>query len=198
MHGIARAIYGPDGPSERPKHKSIQIQHGLAIILGIDPDQVPLVPCRIAHRGFIQELLSYWFFWSNNVIASLPKSSAVRRENDHLIGETPPQHRLQIGIKQLLEFSQGLSWRMAPRIIYFLPLWLLRRLTLVSLTSLVAYGLLSSVSYPVFLLVLAHVVLLFRKHFWAPIPSYTSPEALDNRFTAEYERAEEKEDWDTE
>jgi hypothetical protein len=82
---------------------------------------------------------------------------------------------------------------MTPRILYFVPMGLLRRLTWTSLAVLVALGVISSFSHAVLLLTFAHVVLLFRKYFWAPIPSYTNPDALDDRFTPEYKRAEEKE-----
>jgi len=193
-HGIARAIYGPGGPADRPKHKIAQIQHELAIILGIEPDQVPIVPCRIAQRGFIPELLSYVLYLSNTVIATLPKSSPERQQVEHLLDDTPPRHRLEIGIQQLGEFYKVLRWRMTPRILYFLPMGILRRLTWISLVTLVAFGVLSSFSHALLLLILAHVVLLFRNFFWAPIPSYTNQDALNDRFTAEYKRAEEKEE----
>jgi len=83
---------------------------------------------------------------------------------------------------------------MAPKILYFIPMGLLKYLTWLSFLALVAFGVLSSFTYPVVLLILAHVVLLFRKWFWAPIPSYTNPDALDDRFSAEYARAKEKEE----
>lgn len=195
-HGIARAIYGPDGPSNRPKHGTVQIQHELAIVLGIEPERVPIVPCRIAQRGFIPEFLSYMLYLSNKLLGSLPESAPERQEVEHLIEDTPPRHRLEIGIQQLGEFYGELRWRMAPKVLYFFPMGLLKRLTWLSFLSLIAFGVLSSFGYAVVLLILAHVVLLFRKWFWLPIPSYTNPDTIDDRFTAEYKRAEEKESHD--
>lgn len=66
-HGITRAIYGPDGPSDRPKNGTVQIRH-----------------------------------------------------------------QLEIGIQQLGEFYGKLRWRMAPKVLYFVPMRLLRRLTWLS------------------------------------------------------------------
>lgn len=192
-HGIARAIYGPDGPSDRPKHETVQIKHELAIVLGIDPEQVPIVPCRIAQRGFILELLSYAVYLSNVLIASLPEPSPTRHEEELLLNHIPPRHRLEIGVQQLAEFNEVLRWRMAPRVLYFAPVGLLNRLTWLSFLFLVGFGVLSSFGYAVVLLILAHIVLLFRKWFWAPIPNYTDPDSVDDRFVAEYQRSERKE-----
>lgn len=195
-HGIARAIYGPDGPSDRPKHNTVHIQHELAIVLGIAPEKVPIVPCRIAQRGFILEILSYVVYLSNVMIASLPESSPERRELEQLLKYTPPRHRLEIGIQQLAEFNGVLRWRMAPRVLYFVPMALLKRLTWLSFLTLAAFGVLSAFDYAVVLLILAHIVLLFRKWFWTPIPNYINPDTVDDRFTAEYERSERKESRD--
>lgn len=193
-HGIARAIYGPDGPSDRPKHSTVHIRHQLGIILGIEPDQVPIVPCRIAQRGFILEILSYVLYLSKKMVASFPESSPQRQQIDHLPEEIPRQHRLEIGIGQLAEFYEVLNWGMTPRILYFVPTGLLKGLTRLSLITLLVFGVLSSFSYAILLLILAHVVLLFRKYFWAPIPNYINPSTLDDRFTPEYKRAKDNQE----
>jgi hypothetical protein len=191
-HGIARTIYGPDGPPDRPKHGTVQIQHQIAIVLGIEPERVPIVPCRIAQRGLIPELLSYTQYLNNKLLVSLSEFSPDHQDIEHLIEDTPPRHRLEIGIQQLDEFYGELRRRMVPRVVYFIPMGLLKHLTWLSFLSLAAFGVLSSFGYAVILLFLAHVVLLFRKWFWLPIPSDTKPDAVDDRFTAEYKRAEEK------
>lgn len=193
-HGIARSIYGPDGPISRPKHKTLQVQHSLAIILKKDADEIPLVPCRIAHQGFTLIFLDYLQYRCLKFL--YPKSAAPedRRRFEKRFGPVPPRHQLEIGFHQLAAESKSWSWRAYPRFVYFVPMGLIKHLSWLSLILLVGLGILSTVSYTVFLLVLAHAVLLFRGRVWKSFPDYIHPDAIDDRFIAEYERYQDETD----
>jgi len=57
---------------------------------------------------------------------------------------------------------------------------------------LIAFSALNSPTYVALILIFAHVVLLLRGLFWVPIPDYLNAGALDDRFTAEYQKREEE------
>lgn len=162
-HGIARAVYGPDGPTVRPKHETVQIRHELAVVLGVDAEDIPITPCRIAQRGVMSETLRL------------------------MAGSTSTRHRLKSGIEQCLELRALLRWWKVPRVIYFIPMGVLKYLTWVSFLALVGFTVFGTTSYVAVLLLFAHIILIFRKLLWFPIPNYRNADALDDRFVAEYE-----------
>lgn len=114
VHGIARAIYGPKGPTSRPKQKTVQVRHELAIVLGEDAENIPIVPCCIAHRGFGAEFLDYVVYWCRKFLYSLPMDAREKRRLGNRFGPVPPRHRLEIGVEQLVEFRSLLKWRQLP------------------------------------------------------------------------------------
>lgn len=193
-HGLARAIYGPEGPVARPKHKTTQIQHSLAIILKKDAEEIPIVPCRIACQGITQTTLLYLRYRGLKFLYPHSAAPATQRRFEKRFGSIPPRHQLEIGVEQLVTEAKSWSWRVYPRFAYFAPMGLLKILTWLSLILLVGLGVLSSVSYAVLLLILAHAVLLFRGWVWRSFPDYIHHDAIDDRFTAEYERVEREED----
>lgn len=192
-HGIARAIYGPEGPTARPKHKTVQVKHELAIVLGVNADKIPVVPCRIAHRGFVAEFLDYIVYRSRKLLYSPSMKPREKRLFMKHFGTVPPRHRLEIGVEQLTEFRSLLKWRQLPRVIYFAPLGLLKYMMWLSFAALIAFAVLGTASYAILLLILAHVALLFRNLFWAPIPDYINADAVDDRFVPEYKMHDEEE-----
>ncbi|WP_162989886.1 hypothetical protein [Natronorubrum halophilum] len=159
-HGVARAIYGPDGPEKRPKHKTIHIRHSLSFVLGTDAENIPVIPCRLAHRGLIRELL--------------------RDINQD-------RNQLKASFKQFKEIGLMLTLSKIPRVLYFTPMGLHRlsgRVAFIALGAVLYFG---RGSYVAFVLFAALFVLLFRKIIWAPLPTVLNTDGLDDRFTAEYQ-----------
>lgn len=160
VHGVSRAIYGNIGPEKRPKHKSVHIRHSLAIVLGTDAENIPVVPCRLAHSNIVLEFL---------------KDLVHGRE------------RCKTGFNQLKEIGSMVTLSRTPRILYFVPMGLHRYLGIVSFVALGTALFLGAGGYAAFILIAALFVLLFRKYIWAPIPPVFNKEGLDERFRPEYE-----------
>jgi len=191
-HGIARAIYGPDGPAQRPKHKSVQVQHTLSIVLSEDVENIPIIPCRIATDGILFEILDFIQYKAKEILYQLARNPTEERKFKDQFGPIVPEHRLNKGIKQLQDITQLLSWWKVPRVVYFVPMGFQKISTWAAFIALTSFVVLGSVSYVALLLIFAHIVLLFRNLFWAPIPNYLNVDALDDRFTPEYKLKEEE------
>lgn len=56
IHGIARLIFGSEGPERKPKTTRVAKHHFMAIIIGINPDRIPLRGGIIARSKFGQTL----------------------------------------------------------------------------------------------------------------------------------------------
>lgn len=169
----------------------MQIRHQLAIVLKISPEDIPIVPCRIARRGFGLEFLDYLAYKGQKAVVPESANSEAERQFQGYFETLPPRHRLEIGMEQLVKFYEHLSLWHLPQVLYFIPMALVKYLTWVSFLALVAVLILGTVSYAALLLFLAHIVLLFRDLFWAPIPNYRNDDALDDRFVPEYKTGEE-------
>lgn len=194
LHGVARAIYGPEGPSVRPKHSIVQLQHTIAIICGLDAEEVPIIPCRILNRGLLPELLDYVHYCTQRLIATNPEAFEGFENTIDSSEPLPHRHRIEIGIDQLVEFMQMLSWRDIPRISYFLPMEFHRINTWLAFLFLIFASITSTASYISLLLIFALSVLLFRGIVWSPIPDYYDIEGLQDRHVAEYELVEREEE----
>ncbi|WP_254830181.1 hypothetical protein [Haloglomus salinum] len=186
-HGISRLIFGPDGPSARPKNTTAHLRHTLAIVLDKEANQFPIIPCRIAQQGFTRHLLDYLRYKMVLWLYSAADNPETHTSFKELFGEVPKRHRLEIGYEQLESEAKSWSWRTYFRIAFFLPMGLLKHLSWLSLALLVALGALSTVSYAILLLIFAHSVLLFRGWVWSFLPDYVNYEAVDDQFIAEYE-----------
>ncbi|MFD1586179.1 hypothetical protein ACFR9U_04235 [Halorientalis brevis] len=180
-HGIARAVYGPDGPVYRPKQGSIQLQHTLAIILNVKPDRIPIVLCRVPQNGYLIEMLGYVDNLSRKFLYNSSKGEVPLDIDPPL-----PKHRLEIAYEQLFDVFGLMSIWKVPRIIFFLPAGLQK------ITGWIAFLLMSASLYfngiryvPMFLGGVLFL-LLFRAKLWGPIPDIADPDALKDRFTPEY------------
>lgn len=160
IHGVSRAIYGREGPEQRPKQKTVQIRHTLAFVLNTDAQNIPMVPCRLAHSNLGHELL---------------KDAAQGRS------------RVKTGVIQLKEIGLMVTWSRVPWLLYFIPMSLHRLWGRVAFIALGAALYLDTGEYAAFVLFAALFVLLFREVIWAPIPSHFNTNALDDRFTPEYQ-----------
>jgi len=159
-HGVFRAIYGPNGPDERPKHGTVQIRHSLAFVLGIDANKIPMMPCRLAHSNLTRELMK---------------------------DVTQNRNRLKTGINQLKQIGSMLTLSMVPRTMYFIPMGLHRFWSRVAFLTIGAAIYLGGGSYTSLILFSSLFVLLFRKIIWAPLPDVFNTDALDDRFKPEYQ-----------
>lgn len=160
VHGVSRTIYGLGGPEERPKQKSVQIRHSLAFALGTDAENIPVVPCRLAHSNISRELVK----------------DVVNGRN-----------RLKTGLIQLREIGLMFTWSKVPRFMYFIPMGLHRFLGRVAFVVLGVALYLGAGSYAAFVLFAALFVLLFRKVIWAPLPPVFNTDALEDKFSPEYQ-----------
>lgn len=70
---------------------------------------------------------------------------------------------------------------------------LLKYLTWLSFVALIIFAIFGTANYVTLLIILAHVVLLFRDILWEPIPEYLNSDALDDRFVPEYKKQEDDE-----
>lgn len=193
-HGISRAIYGPNGPEARPKHKTTHVRHQMGIVLGIDADEIPVLPCRIAHEGIFKELLSYLLFGAHRAVYDNRPMFEGKELPEMWKNPPHPQHRLEKGLRQLVKLDELIGKKEILRIIYFLPMGLQKINTWVSFFALVMYMYLApNFDYILVLLFGTHLVLLFRGAVWAPIPKYYNPDGLPDRFIPEYQFKEKHE-----
>ncbi|WP_226013587.1 hypothetical protein [Halomicrobium salinisoli] len=163
-HGVARAIYGPNGPTERPKDKTVQIRHTLAITLGADVEEIPILACRL---------------WKKGLITGIPMELA----KDLAQGRS----RVILGITQWREIGlMVLNREKIARVMYFIPMGLLQFWGRVAFLALGTAIYLGAGTYAAFVLFAALFVLLFRNLIWAPIPPVFNSAALDDRFDPEY------------
>lgn len=160
LHGVSRAIYGRKGPEERPKQKTVQIRHSLAFALGTDVDNIPVVPCRLAHSNLGREIFR---------------------------DVTQGQNRLETALIQLKEMGRMVTWSKVPRLLYFVPMGLHRLWGRVAFAALGVALYLGAGNYTAFVLFAALFILLFRKFIWLPLPFVFNTDALDERFTPEYQ-----------
>lgn len=186
-HGVSRAIYGPKGPESRPKHKTTHVRHQLGIVLGIDADEIPVLPCRIAHEGIFKELLSYLLFRAHRAVYD----NRPRFEGQELpeMWKNPPprQHRLEIGLRQLVKLDKLIGKKELLRFIYFLPMGFQKINIWISFFALIVYMyLVANFDYIIVVLFGTHIVLLFRGTIWIPIPNYYNQDGLSDRFIPEY------------
>jgi hypothetical protein len=193
FHGIARAIYGPDGPSSRPKHEIVQVRHTLAIILNEEGAKVPIIPCRIANEGILRELLEYTVYRGQKSLYESQPEIWEEQRLEKVIGPVPSQHRLEVGVQQFRNFIELLTWWKLPRILFFAPMLFHTYLTWISLASLIVFAIYNSVNYALLLLILAQIVLLTRGIVWSFVPSPYNVEDVQDRFTPEYEIEREDE-----
>lgn len=159
VHGVSRAIYGPAGPAERPKHKVVQIRHSLAFVLQTDVDNIPVIPCHLVYIGF------------TGILKEFLRNRSL----------------LEAGYQQLIELRKLVTWSTVPSILYFVPLSAHKLMTKAAFLSLGFALYLRSGGYPAFVLFAALFLFLFRKTVWAPLPDVFNTEALEERFTPEYE-----------
>lgn len=190
-HGISRAIYGPGGPEERPKHGTVQIRHTLAIVLRENPEDIPVIPCRIAQSGIVSEFVSYVNYRLQKSVADSSSGADTRFKIHRHLNPLPSKHRFETAMDQFVELRELMSWRDIPMIVYFLPMWSLKYLMWVSFLALVAFIFQGTATYVAVLLLFAHVILMFRSIFWAPIPPVLNPDGLEDRFIPEYKIHEE-------
>jgi cytochrome bd-type quinol oxidase subunit 2 len=159
VHGAAYALYGPNGPSERPKHNTVQIRHSLAFALGAAPGKIPVVPCRLATSNIGQELLK------------------------DLLQD---RNRVGRGFRGIGDIGLMMTWGRFLRFLYFVPMGLHRTLSRAALIALAASLWIAGGKYVGFVLLAALFVLHFRSIVWAPFPRVMNSDALDDRFTPEY------------
>ena len=199
-HGIGRAVYGPDGPITKPKANEVQVRHEFAIIFDVDVEDVPVVPCRLLPRGVMTVVADYLIYRvvhgvrdSPEVLDFAPVSSSRKRKAKQEVRNLRPKHRAKTAYEQLKEIPSLVGWSGVPRAIFYSPAFALSKITLLSLLLLCITVYFGGGDYAIYLLILAHFILLFRKHFWRGIPAYPHLDSLDERCVAEYEKADRDE-----
>lgn len=162
--------------------------------MGTDAEDVPILPFRILARGVTWEVLDYIiylqrrFLYQNGILEELNRNLRLN------LSIPPPKHRLEIGVTELGTLRDLIGWQQTLRIIYFFPMYFQKYLTMFSAIFLGAYLYLGSVENVALLLLLAHIVLLFRNWIWIPIPEILNPQALGDIYTPEYKMREKIEE----
>lgn len=191
-HGLSISIYGREGPASRPKHKTVQLRHHFAIMLNVDVRELPAIPFRIAIRGFSLELLDYLVYRIRSAMY-VPEEERTGPVPKVLERKPLPTHRLEIGYKELKSLTRLVLWRPL-RVAGFLPLAMNSLMAKISMTFLLVYLVANPADYIAMLLIVSHLVLLYRGLVWDYFPRVLYPEALRNRFTPEYELREDPEE----
>jgi hypothetical protein len=195
IHGIARAIYGSH-PSSNPKQGSVQIRHSLAIVLGVNVDRVPKVAPRVFSSGIISEIVEYFQHLTKRTYFEQNRKM-WKREFGPLTQEPARKHRLEVAIQELADIPSLIHRGNILRILYFVPIGLTYSLTRLSFLILTVLLFVGNTSFIMFLLWIGQFVLLFRKKFWAPIPTTIYPEDLSDVHKAEYSKGNEEKMIDT-
>lgn len=191
-HGIVRAIHGPDGPVVKPKMTWVVIRHQLAIIFGKEPEEIPASFCCMLASGVGRELYSYLLYRIYCAFHEMQQMAEMEKGVKIDDGGLPPSHRFETILDSSQDIRSIITKRNIHRIFYFLPMASLKHLSWISFGLIIVSMLKFDASYPVLLLLLAHVALKFRDIVWKPIPTYRNPEAKADRFKPEYEK------WDSE
>ncbi|WP_440007554.1 hypothetical protein [Halomicrococcus sp. SG-WS-1] len=186
LHGTTRAIYGPEGPSSRPKHETVQVQHTLAIVLNKAPEEIPLVPCRVVQNGFLKEVVDYFDHIGRKAVFDQGRHTELEETLGKELTPPPRQHRLEICFEQLRKMMESVELEHLFRILYFLPMMFQKYMAKMTFILLLGFVLLGPLNHILLLLLLAHFVLLFQSKIWRPIPNASDVNALEDRFSPEY------------
>lgn len=159
VHGAVKVIYGPEGPAKRPKHNTVQIRHSLAFALGVDAEEIPVTPIRLATSNIAKEWL-----------------------RDINQGRT----RVRRGLRELGEIGLMVTRGKYLRFAYFIPMGVHRFLSRIAFLAIAATLYFGASGYAGFVLFAGLFVLHFRNWVWAPFPPVFNSDALDDRFNPEY------------
>lgn len=159
VHGAARVIYGPWGPVNRPKHNTVQVRHTLAFAVGVDAEDIPVTPIRLATSNIAKE-------WLRDI--------------------TQGRNRVRRGIRDLGEIGLMVTREKFLRFAYFIPMGVHRFLSRIALLAIATSLYLGSSGYTGFVLLAGLFVLHFRNWVWAPFPPLFNSDALVDRFNPEY------------
>jgi hypothetical protein len=175
-HGIAHAIFGRNGPAERPKQTDVAYRHTLAIILGVEAENIPIVPCRFL-AGNPLTTVSSWIFYRG------PSSGSIEAKNS---GIEVLAHRAENTFHDLMELNSLIGRKQLLHLIYFSPILVHQASAYLALFLLGFSVYLGYISYISLILLFGLFALLLRRKVWFLIPSPERPDAMKDRFNPEY------------
>jgi len=180
-HGIGRAIFGRNGPGERPKQTAVAYRHTLAIILGVKAERIPITPCRFLAGNPVTAVSSWVLFRG-------PGEDFVEMKDS---GIKVLAYRAENTFHDLMELNSLIGRRQLPRLLYFSPVLVHQvsaYLALILLGFSVYEG---SVTYASLILLFGLFALLLRRKVWFLIPDPERPDAMKDRFKPEYRLSED-------
>lgn len=181
QHGIGRAIFGRDGPGERPKQTAVAYRHTLAIILGVEAEKIPIPPCRFL-AGSPTTAVSSWFLFRG------PGKDYVEMRNS---GIEVLAYRAENTFHDLMELNSLIGRKQLFRLLYFFPVLVHQVSAYLALILLGFSVYVGSVTYASLILLFGLFALLLRRKVWFLIPDPQRPDAMKDRFKPEYRLGED-------